>query len=446
MRRGPVVEADIVPDEHRRRASGDRRSRAGRRVCRALSVLLLVWLLYFQVFEVVVPKIQVGESHQLLLPVMFFVAPLVLLALPVLLAARRSVPLPSRLLLGLTSAWLTFMVLHRLLTGTTWLWVPFNLMPPLAAVLVPSALLLAVPWAALCGVPVTRFAARWTAVLAIVATGVAADHSGVVLSALWTGPDQPGHGNQLRVVSWDTYDWETGDGERLHRFIASQEADVYLFQDHIGGSSEQPRPADDTERLRARFPGYHLAASGELLIVSRLPIVAQKVLDTGRAQPPGAPGEAWPEFWGHRVLRTDLQVGKDIVSVYNVHLFDLFYATMSPLDPDFYSAIRGLDARRSTQLAALHDEISRNRHPVVLSGNFNQLSNMDELPWSERLRDASDVNRSLYPTSLNFFGATLWRVDWTFVSPDIRVQRYELRDQEELSPHKVQYLHMSLPE
>jgi hypothetical protein len=442
---GPVVEADTVVTEDRRRTGGAPRPGAGRRVCRVLSVLLLAWLLYFLVAEVVVPKARAGESHQLLLPVVFFVAPLVLLALPVVLALRRSVPLPSRLLLGTATAWLLFMVLHRLLTGTTWLWVPFNLMPPLAAVAVPCVLLLAVAWLALCGVPVTRLAARWTAVLALVATAVGAGHSGVVPAALWAGPDEPGDGGRMRVVSWDTYDWETGDGERLHRFIARQDADVYLFQDHIGGSSEQPRPAGDVERLRTRFPGHHLATSGELLTVSRFPIVAQEVLDTGRAQPPGAPGEAWPEFWGHRVLRTDLQVGADVVSVYNVHLFDLFYATMSPLDPDFYAAVRGLDARRRTQFAALHAELSRNPHPVVVSGNFNQLSNMDDVPWRAELRDASDVNRSPYPTSLDFFGATLWRVDWTFVSPGVRVLRYELRDQEELSPHKVQYLHMTLP-
>jgi endonuclease/exonuclease/phosphatase family metal-dependent hydrolase len=128
-----------------------------------------------------------------------------------------------------------------------------------------------------------------------------------------------------------------------------------------------------------------------------------------------------------------------------VHFFDRFYLNVLPFTPTFFRNVSGLDAGRRAQFEALRANLAADPHPALVSGNFNAPPGDGDLHWLNGLTDASRASHSLYPATFSFFGPALWRVDWTFTSPHLRVNSYALLSPQGLSTHNPQDVLISLP-
>ncbi|WP_214409321.1 endonuclease/exonuclease/phosphatase family protein, partial [Sphaerisporangium fuscum] len=257
------------------------------------------------------------------------------------------------------------------------------------------------------------------------------------LNPPWGGGAGPAPAGALHVVSWDTYCWDTTDDPaRFLRYLKKWRADVYLLQEHAGCTPGALVPLDDGELLRREFPGAHFAVADGLLTISRFPIAARSAI--------GGNPNPYATNWDHAALRTDLLVGGRVVSMYNVHLYDMLYLSSSPLTWRFYRTIQTLDAERGVQAARLAADVRANPDPVLVSGNLNALPGTAHLRPLAGLRDAARSGGPLYPATLTFAGLRLWRMDWTFTSPGLRVHRYGLRSPEGLSSHHLQDMTVSV--
>ncbi|WP_432933777.1 endonuclease/exonuclease/phosphatase family protein [Microbispora sp. CA-135349] len=378
-----------------------------------------------------------GMVWWLLLPLGCAAPVVVLGAAAVLVLRRTGLSRGERVLAGLCVAALLLAVLRALLSGRTWIWViPDLMVPPLLLALVPAALLAVTaaltPWVRLSS------AGRWWSLLpAAAALALGLGQAGLHLPGR-AGADGPAPRDALRVVSWDALCWDEGDDTAgFFRYLRRWRADVYLLQEHAGCAPGALVPLKDDDRLRREFPGYGFATADGLLTISRHPIT--RVIPIGWTSNPAAGN------WNRAALRTDLDVGGRVLSVYNVHLYDMLYLDSGPLSPRFYRTVRTLDAARRSQLDRLAADLRGNSGPLLASGDFNMLPGTGFARLMSGWKDASRAGASPYPATMAFAGLRLWRMDWTFTSPGLLVHRYDLRSPEGMSSHQLQDMVVSLP-
>ncbi|HEX6467978.1 MAG TPA: endonuclease/exonuclease/phosphatase family protein [Streptosporangiaceae bacterium] len=359
----------------------------------------------------------------------------------------------TRLVVTASLGWLAFVLLHRLLSGRTWVWAPFDLLPPLVFVAVPVALLAVAPLAR----PV-----RWR-IMAVLAGTIAlgAPASGVNLAALWYSPP-PAPPGAITVVSWNTEFWDqnlrTARGKAFdagfYDYLRGLHADVYLLKEYLyfdtskgslGGTwtADMARRIDKAPELRRAFPGYRIAVAGDQITLSRFPIVGQRAVDLRPWLPSkwkAVPAELrdWPDEYTTETLRTDIKVNGTVVSFYNAQ----------PIQPPvkwrlYEGAARATDrytlARQQASYRALRADVDANDHPAVLGADLNASPAMGIrrlLP--KRLVDRSPALPSIYPTSWQAGGLDLWRIDWLLTTRDITVHTYEMVGPAGLSDHKAE--------
>ncbi|WP_410609454.1 endonuclease/exonuclease/phosphatase family protein [Amycolatopsis sp. lyj-109] len=349
----------------------------------------------------------------------------------------------TRVLVGLAAAWLLFTVAYVLFTGELWVWLLPGLVPPVAFLVCPAlaAIALAVPRLLRRRVPKTAF--RLVLVLAVAALVAGAGRSGVNVAAIGGNEGAAPAGAPV-VVAWNTEYWDqTDDPDRFYAYLHAHTADVYVLQEYVDlVGTDGARDADDLARLRAEFPGYHLVARGELLTLSRYPVLAQPRVGPDRGLRDGAPYDE--VFESAKVLRTDLQVGSSVLTVYNVHLPVQVDVTRNPLSRDFYSYVHTRDGLRKAQLAGLAEDVAANPNPLLVAGDFNTSPAMGDLDGLRgTLVDADRASSSLYPRSWPA-SAPLWRLDWTLTTPGVRVHDYRFADPAGLSDHDLQQARISL--
>ncbi|MFE3093737.1 endonuclease/exonuclease/phosphatase family protein [Streptomyces sp. NPDC059248] len=347
----------------------------------------------------------------------------------------RAARAAATVLCALAVLWALNTVLRTAFSGRWWLWNGIDLAPPIAYIAVPLALLL--PAALLPRLRRSTLAALALALL--LGAGQAGVHPGALLRD--QGPVPAG---ALRVVSWNTFFWhQDGDPERFYTYLRRYDADVYLLQEYQNARGDRPVPIDDLARLRAAFPGYRIAAEGAFLTLSRHPVTMHRAL-----RPAGLPAPAtdWPDYWDVRALRTDISVGGRTLSLYNTHLPDLLNVDRNPLTPSYYREVGSHAHRRLLHLRALRADLDANRHPVVLGGDLNILPGSADLRWFRGLRDTAESGTDLYPATFPAGPAAMWRLDWTFASPDVDIHRQSLEDPPAgLSTHRLIQLRLSLP-
>ncbi|MGW0563144.1 endonuclease/exonuclease/phosphatase family protein [Streptomyces sp. NPDC003016] len=350
---------------------------------------------------------------------------------------RRAVA--ARTLIALTALWALYSALNFLLSGRWWLWLVPDLAPPVFFLAVPVALLALsfVPMA----VPVRR---RLVPVLVLLLV------SGVTRAGLNWDAMAPGAGTgpapaeALKVFSWNTKYWDTTDGsDAFYRYLRAKDADVYLLQEYLAWVDEQPAPIDELARIRQEFPGYHIVVAGELVTLSRFPVLARPPVGRGEGVRPGTP---WREvFERGKVLRTDLEVRGRVVSVYNVHIPVQLDIARNWLSGGFYREIRERDAARRDHYAALERDAAANPNPLLVAGDFNTTPAMGDLNGlREALDDALPASATLHPGTWNSEGLGLWRLDWAFTNDRLRVHRYVFEDPVGMSDHQGQNLLVSL--
>ncbi|XRQ09012.1 endonuclease/exonuclease/phosphatase family protein [Actinomadura welshii] len=376
-------------------------------------------------------------------------------------AVRRRWCRGTRLLVGASLGWLLTVVLHLVLAGRLWLWQLFELAPPVVFLAVPALLLAGIPVLRIVRDRVPRTAKWWIVLTLVLSIVVSAGRTGINFRALGGSPAVPP--GALRVMAWNTEYWnqfDRGGLDRLYGFLRGQRADVYLLSEHVSFSGRYYRyPIRDKNRLRQEFPGFHMAVSGELLTMSRYPIV--QVREVGTTQ--GIPDERseWTEFWSVKTLRTDLLVGGRTLSVYNVHIPVQVRVDMHPFDGRFWDWLKEAPPWRRGQYRALERDVRANPHPVLVAGDFNDSPTNMGFDWrGQGLRDAMGAGGPLFPASWPETGVLplprLWRLDWAFVSAGVQVHRYDFRSVRDagsrdpgkrypaLSDHRTQDLLISL--
>ncbi|MFY1632105.1 endonuclease/exonuclease/phosphatase family protein [Solwaraspora sp. WMMB335] len=334
-----------------------------------------------------------------------------------------------------SALWLVFVFVHLALSGRVWWWLLAGLLPPITFLAVP--LLFA---AAAAGCWRTRRPAALLCTLALIA---GAPLAGINLPGPLR-PAQPVPSDALRVVAWNTGYWHpAGAGDDFYHLLRANRADVYLLQEYIAETDGRIVPIDELDRLRRELPGYHVAQVGELVTLSRFPIVGEIALSADGLPP--APDD-FTDFWRYQVLRTDLQVGDEVLSVYNAHLpVPLWAGGPGLFTGQFHRSIREQHARRVPQFEALATDVETNDHPVVLAGDLNTTAAMGDIRrLPDGLRDAVTANRSLYPASWPVAQTSLWRLDWALVSPQITVHRHEFSEPAGLSDHRLQSIWVTL--
>ncbi|WP_162603040.1 endonuclease/exonuclease/phosphatase family protein [Streptomyces sp. CS081A] len=345
------------------------------------------------------------------------------------------------IVLGAALAWLALLLVEWAADGRIWLGHLVGIVPPAAFVLVPLGLAVLAPLA--------RGAARWRSLAAaVLALLMGFGQSGFDPAAAWRPEPAPGP-DSVRVFAWNTNSWNQllGTQDHFYAFLRSKDADVYLLHEyqHVTADRKGRLPIDDLARLRREFPGYGIAVRGELVTLSRFPIVRQPAVGPARDVPTDAD---WPtEYRENKVLRTDVLVGGRAVSFYNVHMPVWNSMPDGLLSSAFYRHMRERFAPRRAQYAGLEADLAANRNPVVVAGDFNATAAMSDLdPLRERLSDAAEVSTDPYPTSWEEGGwKPFWRTDWAFTGNGAKAERYEFGAPEKLSDHAVQDLWVSLP-
>jgi endonuclease/exonuclease/phosphatase family metal-dependent hydrolase len=355
--------------------------------------------------------------------------------------------------LGAAASWLVFVAAHRVLSGRVWWWNLPDLAPPPAFLAVP-VLMLAV-------VPLARHARRVGAAVALAALLLGWACAGVNLATLWHEPP-PAPPDAITVFSWNTWYWDelvrTGrGGEQIHdadafyRYLHARKADVYLLQEYLYMERPDftPLPVADPDRLRREFPGFHIAFSGELVTVSRYPIVLERPLDLrpwlDRQWPDLPPADSeLPAYHTVKTLRTDLMIAGQAVSFYNAHLLVPITGLPARTGDTAWDGLARHDMRVAN-FRALAADVAGNPHPILLAGDLNTSPAMRLLrTLPDRLVDASPALDSLYPGSWARFGLPLWRIDWVFTTTDVKVHRYRMVPQGDESDHSGQLVVMSI--
>ncbi|MEU6401531.1 endonuclease/exonuclease/phosphatase family protein [Streptomyces sp. NPDC046985] len=337
--------------------------------------------------------------------------------------------------------WLAFVLVHLALSGRWWPMLVPDLAPPIAYLAVPLLLaVLAVAGRLRRSAPARRV--TFTAVAAAaLSLALAWNSTGLQWGVLFH--DSPAGAPDLRVVSWNTRYWGAGaDRTRFFRTIRAQHADVYLLQEYIttydDGATAQP--VDELAALHRSFPGYRVFVRGELVTLSRLPVVAAHSVGPGAAvENAHTPWQT--AFDEEKVLRTDVRVHGRTVSLYNVHVPVQINVGLNPLGSRLYRMMRANDRARQSQFAGLADELRDNGLPTVVAGDFNTSPVMGDLRTLRGMgRDAADAGDSLYPGTWSLLGAPLWRLDWAFTRGGITADHYRIDPMGDISDHRAQVM------
>lgn len=366
-------------------------------------------------------------------------------------ARRRRWCAGTRVLVGVAVVWLGFAVAQWLLSGHWWFWLLVDVLPPFLLLVVPALLILSVLVLLLCRVRLPVSARVWVVAAAVLAGVLGFDQSGVNPAALTGNPDGPAPAGALRVFVWNTQYWDQTDNpDRFYAFLKAQHADVYLLQEYLNWDDSKDDQGAlqvfDGARLRREFPGYTVVARGELLTLSRFPVVARPPVGPDRSIA-GTAVDWQTVFETAKVLRTDLAIHGQVVSFYNVHIPVHLDTGRGIFHAGFYDYTRQADAQRQAQFTGLSGDVAANPHPTVVAGDFNTSPAMGDIDGLRgMMRDAITADSSWYPVSWQSSGwMSFWRLDWTFTARGVRVHDYTFGDADGMSDHRPQHVVISLP-
>jgi endonuclease/exonuclease/phosphatase family protein len=318
--------------------------------------------------------------------------------------------------LVLASVWTPFVLLNLLLSGRWWPWLVFSLVPPLAYPIGCLALLA-------CGL-VRRLRTRASAALSLAGLVLAVPQAGVLPQVLWHRAPHPGE--HVRVLAWNTEYWHQGeDPGAFYSRLRGLGADVYLLSEYLADDGGRVVAVDDRAALDRAFPGYHIVIKGQLVTVSRLPVV-------------GVPPTADQDL-----LRVDLATPRGVrFSTYNVHVPAQLDPTASPLSGRFWATLRQRARDRARTYRAMRGSAAADTSPGVIAGDLNTTASMGDLRTAAGLgADAALAGGNAVPLSWNaHHPVRLWRLDWMFTRKGLSARRYRLANPWGSSDHAVQLM------
>lgn len=349
----------------------------------------------------------------------------------------------SKAILILSSLWLLYAIAHEALTGDFWLWVIPGMAPPILFAAIPAAFVVA-------GLFLKR---RRLAVVAVAAAAfvVSIPSTGINFAAVLHRESAQAAPASIHVVQMNTDYWgqmrdgtltDPRDKDAMLAYLRALDADVYLLQEHMQRDGDRAPPVTDFSDLDAAFPEYERAKAGTLLTLSRLPIVAQAVVNPGTRSDLQLPPPPY-------ALRTDVRVGDRVLSTYNIHMPVQIIIEDDWLDAAFYEEIRRRHHVRADEFAALTADVAGNADPLVIAGDFNTSPAMgDNRDLLAVTHDAARDSDLLYPATWRVGGQLplLWRNDWFLVRNGLRVERFRSLDPQGNSDHLVQSVHLAIGE
>lgn len=301
------------------------------------------------------------------------------------------------------------LVFQNLLAGHAWWWSPMSAVPPWGWLFIPLFALV-----------VFCFRRKNIILLAcgIIGLLLAMGQSDINFGAFWNRPPTAQE-NAITIFSWNSLAWKQGDRQKWLDYVASHQADVVFLQEII-----QPRTWDTPypTELTARFPGYRLIPHGEWLTITKLPVV-------------GVYG-ARDQYW----LRVDVDMNGKRVSLYNVHIPVHMDPALALRDPGkFFEDMHERNALRDRQFALLEKELRSNDYPKIIAGDFNSTRSMGALGYYYgNFTDVSSLGTDLFPATWGDFGINFWRIDWAFVSKDLKAVAYQIAPRSGISDHAAQ--------
>lgn len=245
---------------------------------------------------------------------------------------------------------------------------------------------------------------------------LALGQSDMNLGALWNKPVGYQE-NAITVFSWNSLGWRQGDKTKWLDYIAAHKADIILLQEIIPPRTwDTPVPTE----LKERFPGYSLVPHGEWLTITRFPVVGVY----------GNEGQFW--------LRTDVDINSKRVSIYNIHIPVHMDPSRFLGDPgDFFADMHERHKSRQEQFRLLEAELRANTYPKIIAGDFNSTRSMGTLGFMADYTEVGALGTDLFPATWGDKGIHLWRIDWAYVSKDLRALTYQTLPRSGLSDHNA---------
>lgn len=226
----------------------------------------------------------------------------------------------------------------------------------------------------------------------------------------------------IGVVTFNTEYWHIPEAEFLER-IDSAEADVVFLQEHLEKRGSSWGPTNRISQLKQAAPDRHVDWNGEVVTLSRWPIVGRHAFSGGQA------------------LRTDLRAPDGrILSAYNVHLPVHIHPGLLPDVPAFYADARRIASRRQALLDEVVQDLSLNRNARIVAGDFNSTVAMHGVEWFRKnMVDAHaaprcDEARETFELASGMLG---WRIDFVYVSADLVPERYCTKSLPGISDHSA---------
>ncbi|MCG8610999.1 MAG: endonuclease/exonuclease/phosphatase family protein, partial [Pseudomonadales bacterium] len=188
-------------------------------------------------------------------------------------------------------------------------------------------------------------------------------------------------------------------------------------------------PTNRIPELRAAAPHFHISDFGEVVTVSRWPVVETRRFGEGTA------------------LRTDHKLASgSLVSVYNVHMPVHIHFDLLSAPGEFIRDLYQLVGVRDKLTAQLMEDIAGNANPIIVAGDFNTSIAMNSVQWlSNRFTDSYSAPQCEWRYGTwSLAGLLSWRIDYVFTSAQLTPRYYCTREVANISDHRAVYTELML--
>jgi endonuclease/exonuclease/phosphatase family metal-dependent hydrolase len=265
---------------------------------------------------------------------------------------------------------------------------------------------------------------------------------------------------ELSVFSWNVhlFNFFEKNGKPDPVMIAKVkklDADIFCAQELV--FSLQPHSSFSLEKIKERLGYNYVVAANDrafgvhtdirtsreryhpfcLAIFSRYPILQWKKVQT------------LPEY-NHTFLWADIKINQDTLRVFNIHLQSMYFAKddyefidhIDQQDVDQVSdhgksilrKVKNANYLRAIQMQEVKKELLKSPHPVVLTGDFNDVPNSYAYQQVSRyLTDAFLVKGRGIGRTFSKLSPTL-RIDYIFTDPSLSVHQFK-RHEWKMSDH-----------
>lgn len=233
--------------------------------------------------------------------------------------------------------------------------------------------------------------------------------------------DHPAPGAALKITTFNTEYWHIPEQELVDQ-VHYQDMDIVFFQEHLEKHGDTWGPTNRIPQLKAVLKDRHVDVNGEVVTVSKWPIVRSHA------------------FTGTEAVRTDIRgPGGRVISAYNIHLPVHIHPELLSSPLRFYQDASAIATRRQQLLDEITADLAANPNPVIVAGDFNTSSAMSATAWfRQHMTDAYAAPHC--PQASDTFelarGLLSWRIDYVFVSRHLRPTSYCTQAAPRMSDHK----------